>query len=228
METQTLEEKIGVNFKDKSLIEQAVTHRSYLNENKEYKLPHNERLEFLGDAVLELVVTENLFEQFPARQEGELTAIRAALVNTGSLAESAGELGLNDFLLLSKGETKDIGRARQYILANTFEAIIGAIYLDQGYSIVKNFITRTILKKTDKIVKDSSWQDAKSLFQERAQEQTGTTPTYKTLREIGPDHAKKFIVGLFLGNKKIVEGEGFSKQEAEAEAAQKALDLKNW
>ena len=178
--------------------------------------------------MLELVVTENLFEQFPARQEGELTAIRAALVNTGSLAESAGELGLNDFLLLSKGETKDIGRARQYILANTFEAIIGAIYLDQGYSIVKNFITRTILKKTDKIVKDSSWQDAKSLFQERAQEQTGTTPTYKTLREIGPDHAKKFIVGLFLGNKKVVEGEGFSKQEAEAEAAQKALDLKNW
>ncbi|HEY4505950.1 MAG TPA: ribonuclease III [Candidatus Paceibacterota bacterium] len=228
MDTSELENKIGVNFKDKSLIEQAVTHRSYLNENKDYKLPHNERLEFLGDAVLELVVTENLFEQFPARQEGELTAIRAALVNTGSLAESAHDIGLNDFLLLSKGEAKDMGRARQYILANTFEAVIGAIYLDQGYGEARDFITRTILTKTPKIVKENLWQDAKSLFQEKAQERSGVTPTYKTIREIGPDHAKKFEVGVYLGKELVAKGDGFSKQEAEAEAARKALEGKNW
>src|SRR3989338_11016146 len=220
MDTSELENKIGVNFKDKSLIEQAVTHRSYLNENKDYKLPHNERLEFLGDAVLELVVTENLFEQFPARQEGELTAIRAALVNTGSLAESAGELGLNDFLLLSKGETKDIGSARQYILANTFEAIIGAIYLDRGYDTAKEFIGKSLFKRLDAIVENRSWQDAKSRFQEEAQERTGITPNYVVLKETGPDHDKLFEVGVYIGSELVAKGAGASKQDAEQLAAE--------
>src|SRR3989344_1535646 len=176
MDTDSLENKVGVIFKDKGLLQQAFTHRSYLNEHRDYKLPHNERLEFLGDAVLELVVTETLFKNFPEKAEGELTSIRAALVNTGSLSEAALLLGLNEYLLLSKGEAKDTGRARQYILANTFEALIGAIYLDQGYIAAKNFIERTILVKTAKIVKENLWQDAKSLFQERAQERVGVTP----------------------------------------------------
>ena len=223
-----LENKLGVTFKNRSLLEQAFTHRSYLNEHKEHLMPHNERLEFLGDAVLELVATEALFTRMPERQEGELTSIRAALVNTASLSETAETLGINDFLLLSRGEAKDTGRARQYILANAYEAIVGALYLDSGYNATQAFILKTIFPKVEGIVTNSLWQDAKSLFQEKAQEYTGVTPTYKTLKEVGPDHAKHFTVGIYIGGELVVRGEGFSKQEAEAEAARKALDIKGW
>lgn len=220
--------KTGLKFNDINKLRQAFTHRSYLNENRSYDLPHNERMEFLGDAVLELVTTEHLFNKFPTRPEGELTSIRAALVNTISLAETSTQYEVNDYLLLSRGETKDTGRARQYILANTYEAIIGSIYLDSGYDGARDFIERTLLPKLEKIITGNLWLDAKSLFQEKSQENLGLTPTYKTLKEDGPDHAKKFTVGLFTGKEKVVEGEGFSKQEAESDAARKALELKGW
>lgn len=218
----------GLKFNDLNNLRQAFTHRSYLNENRDYDLPHNERLEFLGDAVLELVTTEYLFEKFPERPEGELTSIRASLVNTISISETSTDLGVNDFLLLSRGEAKDTGRARQYILANTFEAIIGAIYLDQGYDASKEFIIKNLLPKLSNIIKNSLWLDAKSLFQEKAQEHTSLTPTYKTIKEEGPDHAKKFTVAVFVGKDKVTEGDGFSKQEAESDAARKALEIKEW
>lgn len=220
--------KHDIKFNDINVLRQAFTHRSYLNENRDYDLSHNERLEFLGDAVLELVTTEFLFEKFPERPEGELTSIRASLVNTISISETSTELGVNDYLLLSRGEAKDTGRARQYILANTFEAIIGAIYLDSGYDSAKDFIVKNLLPKLDNIIENSLWLDAKSLFQEKAQEHTSMTPTYKTLNEEGPDHAKKFTAAVFIGDQKVVEGEGFSKQEAESDAARKGLKSKGW
>ncbi len=219
--------RLGISFKNHELLEEALTHRSFLNENKTAKA-HNERLEFLGDAVLELAVTHFLFEKFPQKPEGELTAFRAALVNTNSLAESAEKIGLNDLLLLSKGESKDVGRARLIILANAFEALLGALYLDQGFTVVDEFLKIHIYQKIDAIISSRAWQDAKSSFQELAQEKRGTTPSYKTLRETGPDHDKRFTVGVFLGNEKIAEGEGLSKQEAEQAAAQAAIDKKGW
>lgn len=223
-----LEEKIGVVFTNSNLLLQALTHRSYLNENRSHPVSHNERLEFLGDAVLELVVTEKLFNAYPEKPEGELTSIRAAVVNTNSISDAAQEIGIGDFLLLSKGEAKDVGRARGYILANTFEAVIGAIYLDKGYDAARDFIAAMLFEKIKDVVAKSGWYDSKSLFQEKAQENAGVTPTYKTMRESGPDHAKRFTVGVYLGRELVVEGEGFSKQEAEQEAAQKALIVKNW
>ncbi|MDP6527459.1 MAG: ribonuclease III [Candidatus Pacebacteria bacterium] len=222
------EKSVGVSFKNEVLIKQAFTHRSYLNEHRELKLEHNERLEFLGDAVLELVVTDFLFRKYSDRPEGELTAFRSALVNTNSLASAAKEIGVNDYLMLSKGEAKDTGRARLYILANTFEAIIGAIYIDQGYDVAEKFISKTILHKTEEMVDKRLWQDAKSRFQEASQEKENTTPAYKPTKETGPDHDKHFIVGVYLGDKLIAEGEGKSKQEAEQEAAAKALERKGW
>ncbi|PIP86829.1 ribonuclease III [Candidatus Campbellbacteria bacterium CG22_combo_CG10-13_8_21_14_all_36_13] len=224
---EEFEDKIGVTFKDKELLRRAFTHRSYVNENKSVK-KHNERLEFLGDAVLELIITEYLFEKYPNKPEGELTAVRAALVNTQSISEAAKELGMNDFLLLSKGESKDVGRARQYILANVFEALLGAIYLDQGYAVAKEHISKTLFDKTDKIVDNKLWQDAKSYLQERAQEDVNITPTYKTVKEDGPDHDKHFTVSVMFDNKEIAIGMGKSKQEAEQDAARKALALKEW
>lgn len=223
-----LEKNLGINFKNKNLIIQAFCHRSYLNENPNCNLEHNERLEFLGDAVLELVITEYLYKNYSDKNEGELTSWRAALVNAKMLAEIAKELNFNDFLLLSKGEQKETGKARMYILANTFEALIGAIYLDQGYKICQNFIERTVIKKLPEIIEKGLFKDPKSRFQEEAQERIGITPTYKVLEELGPDHAKHFIVGVFLEEELVAIGEGSSKQEAELDAAKKALEKKGW
>lgn len=223
-----LEKIIGVSFTDTDHLLTAITHRSYLNEHREAKQNHNERYEFLGDAVLELVVTDFLFNKYPEKPEGELTAIRAALVNTVSLSEVASNMNINEFLLLSKGEERDTGRARQYILANTFESIIGAIYLDQGYESAKEFIARQLFDKTEKIVAKRLWQDAKSRFQELAQEHTSITPSYETLSQTGPDHDRVFTVGVFLGQSKIAEGKGRSKQEAEQSAAEAGIAAKGW
>lgn len=225
---ELIEKKIGVTFKDKALLKQAFTHRSYLNENKNLGMAHNERLEFLGDAVLELVVTDYLFKKYTAKPEGELTALRSALVNSVMLANISTELNLNDYLLLSRGEAKDTGRARQYILANTFEALVGAIYLDQGYVEADKFITRALLPRITEVEEKKLWVDAKSFFQEMAQEKLGVTPNYKTTKEHGPDHNKIFTVGLYVDDSLISEGQGKSKQEAEQEAAKKGLEKKGW
>lgn len=228
LDPQSFAKSIGLTFSNKDLIKQAFIHRSYLNEHKEVLLPHNERLEFLGDAILELVVTAYLFEKYPDKPEGELTALRAALVNTVSISEAAKNLGMNDYLLLSRGEAKDTGRARQYILANTFEAVIGAIYLDQGYGAAQAFIADNLFTKAEKIVSEQLWQDAKSYFQEKAQDAYSMTPSYQVLAEVGPDHNKRFTVGLYIGEEQIATGEGHSKQEAEQDAAQKGLKAKGW
>lgn len=223
-----LEAILRVDFKDTTLLLSAVTHRSYLNEHREATWEHNERLEFLGDAVLELVVTDYLFARYPEKPEGELTAVRAALVNTTSLSNASEILGVNKFLLMSKGEAKDEGRARQYILANVFEACIGAIYLDQGYDSARDFIAERLFGNTDEIVEKRLWQDPKSRFQESAQEKASITPTYETLSQDGPDHDRVFTVGVFLRHEKVAEGKGRSKQEAEQQAAQNAILAKDW
>lgn len=223
-----LEEKTGAVFKDKVLLQQAFTHRSYINEYRGKKLEHNERLEFLGDAVLELAVTEYLYAKYPGRPEGDLTSFRAALVNTNTLSQVALELGFNEFLLLSKGEAKDVGRARQYILANTFEAFTGALYLDQGYDAAQKFISAHLFPLIDDIVSKRLWQDSKSYFQEQAQEYVNITPEYHVLREEGPDHDKHFTIGVYLEKELVAEGEGKSKQEAEQSAAEAALRKKEW
>lgn len=227
-ELEKLQTILNVQFKDTTTLLSAITHRSYLNEHREATWSHNERLEFLGDAVLELVVTDYLYTKYPEKPEGELTAVRAALVNTISLADASEKLGINTFLLMSKGEAKDEGRARQYILANAFEATIGAIYIDQGYEAAKKFIADRLFEKTDNIVDKRLWQDAKSRFQELAQEHSSVTPTYETLGQDGPDHDRVFTVGVFLKNEKVAEGQGRSKQEAEQEAAEKGIVAKNW
>ncbi|MEK7091726.1 MAG: ribonuclease III [Patescibacteria group bacterium] len=228
MELKHFEEVIGVSFKDKNLLKQAFVHRSYINEHKNLAVGHNERLEFLGDAVLELVVTDFLYHKYPDKPEGDLTAYRAALVNAVTLSEQASMLAMNDYLLLSKGESRDKGRARQYILANTYEAVTGAIYLDQGYDVAKTFIESTVLTNDEKIVSQSLAQDYKSSFQKKAQEAFSQTPLYKVLSESGPDHNKRFVVGLFIGDEVIAEGQGHSKQEAEQEAARHGLEAKDW
>lgn len=222
------QKRIGYQFKNTDLLQQAFTHRSFLNENRQSGREHNERLEFLGDAVLELVVTEFLYGKYPKKAEGELTAVRAALVNTTSISSAAVALGMNDYLLLSRGEAKDTGRARQIILANAFEALIGAIYLDSGYDPAARFIADQLFNRAEKIVDDRLWQDSKSKFQEVAQEKTNITPSYQMLQQSGPDHDKRFIVGVFLNSEKIASGEGRSKQEAEQAAAEKALAMKGW
>ena len=228
MDLSKLESIIGVAFKGKDLLQQAFVHRSYLNENPHFRLSHNERLEFLGDAVLELIVTEALYQKYPDKPEGELTSLRAALVNSVMLSEVAQGLGLNDYLKLSRGEAKDVGRARQFILANAYEALVGAISLDRGYEAAKGFIERTLLVRLDGVIAQKLYQDPKSLFQEEAQERIGVTPGYEVLREWGPDHDKHFVVGVFLGGELAAEGEGPSKQAAEVEAARRALEAKSW
>lgn len=222
------EDIIGIKFNNKDLLVQAFTHRSFLNEHKDLKGKHNERLEFLGDAVLELVITDFLYEKYPEKNEGDLTSIRSALVNAQTCADVSKKLNVNDFLLLSRGEAKDTGRARQYILANALEAIIGAIYLDSGYDKAKEFILEHISPMTEQIIKEELWIDAKSKFQEKAQDVVGITPSYKTLKEVGPDHDKKFTVGVFLGENLVSEGSGDSKQDAEQSAARAALKKKGW
>jgi len=228
MEFGSFEQKINFTFKNQRLLETAFTHRSYLNENRRPGAEHNERLEFLGDAVLELAVTEFLYAKYPTKPEGELTAFRAALVNTQSIAAAATDLGMNEYLLLSRGEAKDTGRARGIILANAFEAVIGAIYLDQGYKPAYDFIDAQLFHKTDEVVEKRLWQDSKSRFQEIAQEKAGVTPTYELVNQTGPDHDKRFVVAAYLGRDKVAQGEGRSKQEAEQDAAQKALAAKGW
>ena len=224
----TFEEQNGVVFKNKALLRQAFTHRSYINENKSGVLGHNERLEFLGDAVLELVVTKYLYSIYPDKTEGELTSFRSALVNTNTISGVASNLHMDDYLLLSRGEAKDTGRARQYILANTFEAVIGAIYLDQGYDMAEHFIEKNLFPLREEIVEKGLWQDSKSLFQEKAQDIASVTPTYKTVKESGPDHDKFFTVAVLLGSETVAEGKGRSKQEAEQEAARRGLEEKGW
>jgi len=223
-----LEKEINIKFKNKDLLTQALVHRSYCNEHSDFHISHNERLEFLGDAVLELVVTEDLFQLYPEKPEGELTNWRAALVNSKMLSKVAKDLGLNEFLLLSRGESKELGKARMYILANSFEAIIGSIYLDQGYSKSQGFIRKYLMKELPTIIEQELYRYAKSHFQEEAQEKVGITPTYKVLKEWGPDHAKHFLIGVFLERELVAEGAGSSKQEAEEEAAKKGLEAKKW
>ncbi|MBI2444628.1 MAG: ribonuclease III [Candidatus Magasanikbacteria bacterium] len=223
-----LEATIGLAFRHPEYLVQAFIHRSYLNEHRDFPLGHNERLEFLGDAVLELVVTEYLFNEY-ANPEGELTNWRAALVNADMLASIAFETGLEPYLFLSHGETRDAGtKARNYIMANAFEALIGAIYLDQGYDLARQFITRWVLTKLPLVLEEGLYLDAKSRFQEAAQELLGITPTYRVLHEEGPDHAKLFRVGIFLDKELAASGEGTSKQEAQTAAAEAALKIKGW
>lgn len=226
--TAELEKKLGLRFKDKSLLSQALCHRSYLNENPDFGFPHNERLEFLGDAVLELAVTQWLFQKYPQQPEGELTNWRAALVNAKMLSRVAQELDLSEFLLLSRGEQSEKGKARLYILANALEALIGAIYLDQGFSKCQGFVEKHLLGRLEKIVEKGLFRDPKSRFQEEAQERMKNTPFYEVLEESGPDHQKHFVVAVFLEREMIAKGEGSSKQEAEEMAAQGALELKGW
>jgi len=211
------------------LLVEALTHRSYLNEHPDSGSGHNERLEFLGDAVLELITTEFFFRKYPEKNEGDLTAYRAATVNTETLYRVASEIGINDFLLLSRGEAKDTGRARQTILANAYEALIGALYLDRGFRAARDFAQRTLLQRmAGEVILNRLWRDAKSYFQEKAQEMKAITPVYKVLSERGPDHDKTFVVGLYLGSELVAEGEGSSKQRAEQEAARRGLLKYGW
>lgn len=222
------EESIGITFHNFKLLRQAFTHRSYLNEHRSEGSEHNERLEFLGDAVLELISTHFLYEKFPGHNEGDLTAFRASLVNAVTLSEVAAELGMNDYLLLSRGESKDNGRARGVLLANAIEAVVGAIYLDQGYDAARDFIQKHLFPKIDDILKNKTWRDSKSVLQEKAQETEGSTPYYTVITETGPDHDKQFIVGAYVKEVLLAKGMGKSKQEAEQDAARNALDEKGW
>jgi len=223
----SLEKNINIKFNNKDLLQQALIHRSYLNENPDFYLKDNERLEFLGDAILEMVVTEHLYNNYP-NPEGELTNWRAALVNTKMLAKVASRLEINNHLLLSRGENKDTGRARQYILADALEALIGAIFLDQKYEKASEFIKKNILKELPNIIDQKLYKDPKSDFQEKSQEKVGITPTYEVIKEWGPDHSKSFIVGLYLDKELIAKGQGVSKQEAQEKAAKAALKKKKW
>jgi ribonuclease III len=224
MDLSALENKIKIQFKDRNLLQSSMTHRSYLNENRRWPVPHNERLEFLGDAVLELITTEYLYRNFP-NPEGELTNLRSALVNYKMLSEIANELGLDEYILLSKGEAKDTGRARQVILANAIEALIGAIYLDSGFETTRIFINEFVIKHLTGIVTEGKILDPKSKFQELTQEKLGVTPHYKVLAEWGPDHNKNFEVGVFVNERQIAKGVGSSKQEAEIAAAENGLKV---
>ena len=225
---QQFQEALGLSFNDHELLEQAFTHRSYINENKGAELAHNERLEFLGDAVLELVVTDFLFKKYNTVPEGTLTAYRSALVRTESISAAARKMGMNDLLKLSKGEAQDEGKARDYILANTFEAFIGAVYLDLGYDAANDVITHNLTETIETIVKEGTWRDAKSYVQEKAQEVYSETPRYELVSAEGPDHDKNFVMAIYFGDKKIAEGSGNSKQKAQQMAADTAIQKEGW
>ncbi|HCJ45728.1 MAG: ribonuclease III [Candidatus Moranbacteria bacterium] len=227
IDLEQLKKKLVIDIVNPDLFEEALTHRSYLNEHKTYKHPHNERLEFLGDAVLELVVTKYLFDNFK-NPEGDLTSFRASLVNGDMLGKIGHELGLQDFLLMSRGETKDTGRARTYLVANAMESVIGALYMDQGYDAAKKFIEKYVTVRLNEVLAEGLYTDPKSRFQELAQEKTGITPGYRVLKEWGPDHDRHFIAGVFLGEELVAEGEGISKQEAQREAARQGIIIKGW
>ena len=223
-----LAEKIGIEFKEDGHLEQAVVHRSYLNEHADFHLENNERLEFLGDAVLELVVTEFLYKNYE-NPEGELTNWRAAMVNGQNLAKIARTLHIEDYLYLSKGEQRDTdSKARRYILANAMEAVIGAIYLDFGWDSAKEFVEKTVISTLTEIFEKKLHIDPKSAFQEEAQSRASVTPSYKVLEESGPDHAKTFKIGVYLAKELVAEGQGTSKQEAQVDAARNALLEKGW
>ncbi len=223
-----LEKEVGIFFENKNLLIQAFIHRSYINENSGFRLGHNERLEFLGDAILELVSTNFLYHKFEDLAEGELTTYRAALVNTKSISAIARDLGFNDYLFLSKGESKDFGKARLSILADTYEAFIGAVFLDKGYEYARDFIENTLLIHTDRIIEEGKYKDPKSMVQEKSQDVLAVTPAYRVLSESGPDHDKEFIVGIYFGEDRIADGKGRSKQEAETNAAMNAIIKKGW
>ncbi len=222
------ESAVGVNFKDKKLLQQAFVHRSYINEHRDTGLSHNERLEFLGDAVLELVVTDFLYQKYPDVPEGRLTAYRSALVRTESISAAARAMGMNDLLMLSKGESRDQGKARDYILANTFESFVGATYLDQGYDAALQVIKSALFDSIEKIVAEGSWRDAKSFVQEKSQEIYSETPRYELVSAEGPDHDRHFVMAIYFGDKKIAEGSGNSKQRAQQAAAHAALVAEGW
>lgn len=222
------EKKLNLNFTDKRLLQQAFIHRSYINEHKSTGLEHNERLEFLGDAVLELVITDFLFHKYSDVPEGRLTAYRSSLVRTESISLAARNMGMNDLLMLSKGESRDMGKARDYILANTFESFIGATYLDQGYDAAREVISQSLFGNIEEIIAEGSWRDAKSYVQEKSQEIYSETPRYELVSAVGPDHDKNFVMAIYFGDKKIAEGTGNSKQKAQQSAAQSAIEKEGW
>ncbi|HOC96224.1 MAG TPA: ribonuclease III [bacterium] len=223
-----LEKKLKIKFKNKNLLKNALIHRSFLNENPDFGLGSNERLEFLGDAVLELIVTEFLFKH-QKEEEGVLTSFRASLVNTEILSNVANKLNLADYLYLSKGEKNDItSKSKKSILADACEAIIGAIYLDQGFAKAKKFISDNIIIYFDNILKNKSYIDYKTYFQEVAQEKIGITPTYKVIEESGPDHDKMFKMGLYISDELVAYGIGKNKQKAQEDAAKNGIEKKHW
>lgn len=223
---EQFEQTIGLTFRNRHLLQQVFVHRSYLNEHPGFELDHNERLEFLGDAVLELIVTEYLYLSFP-NPEGELTNWRSSIVKGEMLSKVAKDIGIENYLLLSRGEQKSSGKSRDLILANAFEALIGAIYLDQGYAPTQDFIVRILITHLDHIIKNQLYKDAKSFIQEWSQSNYNITPTYKVLSESGPDHAKNFAVGIYIGERMVGQGSGASKQRAEQYAAADAIGQLN-
>jgi ribonuclease-3 len=222
--------KNKIEYKNINLYEQAVVHRSFINENPKFELGHNERLEFLGDAVLELIVTDFLYVKYPHHAEGDMTSYRSALVNANTLSEVALHLNLNSYLKLSRGEAKEteITRARMSILADTYEALLGAMYIDLGYDTCRKWVTKTLLINTDDIVSAGSHRDSKSHVQEKSQEKLQVTPIYKIINESGPDHDKVFVVGIYFNEKEIAKGEGKSKQLGEVDAAKNAIIKMGW
>ena len=224
MSTEKLQSNLKYSFSNEAFLNEALTHRSFLNENPQWKIPNNERLEFLGDAVLELAVTEELFNRYPDKEEGWMTSVRAALVNYVMLADVARAVGLEKFILLSRGELKDTGRARDVILANALESVIGALYLDGAYPAAKKFINDAVLSHLDEVLKKSLYMDAKSSLQEKVQATLKLTPVYKVISSEGPDHKKTFTIGVYFGDKLIAQGTGPSKQDGEVDAAKKALE----
>lgn len=218
-----LEHIIGYDFKKKDFLVEALTHRSYLNENPKWNLPHNERLEYLGDAVLELIVSESLFKNYKDAPEGKMTVLRAALVNYQMLAKIGAGLRLEDFIMMSRGEKSGSSKAKEVILANAMEALIGAIYLDGGFAVAEKFISKFVLSHLEEVLESGSYKDAKSELQEIIQEKMKVTPSYGVIEESGPAHERQFKIGVYFGDELIAEGGGASKQEGEIEAAKAAL-----
>lgn len=218
-----LSEKVGVKFKNESFIEHAFVHRSYLNESKKFS-ESNERLEFLGDSILSFLTSTFLYNKFPKEPEGQLTNLRSSIVKTSTLADIAAVLSLGDYLLLSKGEEEGGGRKNQSILADTFEAFLGTVYLDSGIDAAEKILVTHLFPLLDRVLKEKLYKDSKSSFQESVQEDARVSPQYRVLKETGPDHAKEFTVGVYVDNKLWGEGMGKSKQDAEQKAATQALE----